>query len=150
MDKEGNEVAEEQVELEQHILVHRQLRDLAVLQRNHRLRRQRGAGHAGSRTVPGDRDTVTVGYLEHAWWRDDRGRWLLTHLVRDRTPVTGELVEWFPLPTEPGSLLSGGLQYVVRFAPRLPPAMADTCTSPVPALCLKICLSLWQGDSRSD
>lgn len=32
------------------------------------------------------------------------------HLVRDRTPVTGELVEWLPLLTEPGSLLSGGLQ----------------------------------------
>lgn len=50
------------------------------------------------------------------------------YLVRERTPVTGELVEWLPLPTEPGSLPSGGLQYVVRFAPLLPPAMADTPT----------------------
>lgn len=53
----------------------------------------------------------------------------LTYLVRDRTPVTGELVEWLPLLTEPGSLLSGGLQYVVRFAPLLPPAIADTPTT---------------------
>lgn len=53
----------------------------------------------------------------------------LSYLVRDRTPVTGELVEWLPLLTEPGSLLSGGLQYVVRFAPLLPPAIADTPTA---------------------
>lgn len=47
------------------------------------------------------------------------------YLVRDLTPVTGELVGWLPLATEPCSLLSGGLQYDVRFAPLLPPAMAD-------------------------
>lgn len=53
----------------------------------------------------------------------------LTYLVRDLTPVTGELVVWFPLPTEPESLLNGGLQYVVRFAPLLPPAIVDTPTA---------------------
>lgn len=53
----------------------------------------------------------------------------MSDLVRDRTPVTGELVEWLPLLTEPGSPLRGGLQYVVRFAPLLPPAMADTPTA---------------------
>lgn len=37
MDKESDEVAEEKVKLEQHVAVHGQLRDLAVLQRNHRL-----------------------------------------------------------------------------------------------------------------
>lgn len=47
------------------------------------------------------------------------------HLVRDLTPVTGELVEWLPLPTEPVSLLSGERQYVVLFAPLLPPAIPD-------------------------
>lgn len=47
------------------------------------------------------------------------------YLVRDLTPVTGELVGWLPLVTEPCSLLSGGLQYDVRFAPLLPPAIAD-------------------------
>lgn len=52
-----------------------------------------------------------------------------THLARDRTPVTGELVEWLPLLTEPASPLSGGLQYVVRFAPLRPPAIADRLTS---------------------
>lgn len=59
-------------------------------------------------------------------------------LVRDRTPVTGELVEWFPLPIEPGSLLSGGLQYVVRFAPLLPPAIADTPTEHFESACLAL------------
>lgn len=58
----------------------------------------------------------------------------LSYLVRDRTPVTGELVEWLPLLTEPCSLLSGGLQYVVRFAPLLPPAIADTPTAHFPQL----------------
>lgn len=53
----------------------------------------------------------------------------LTYLVRDLTPVTGELVVWFPFPTEPESLLNGGLQYVVRFAPLLPPAIVDTPTA---------------------
>lgn len=57
------------------------------------------------------------------------GTWVVTYLVRERTPVTGELVEWLPLLTEPGSLLSGGLQYVVRFAPLLPPAITDTPTT---------------------
>lgn len=47
------------------------------------------------------------------------------HLVRDLTPVTGELVEWLPLPTEPVSLLSGERQYVALFAPLLPPAIPD-------------------------
>lgn len=47
-------------------------------------------------------------------------------LVLDRTPVMGELVEWFPLLMEPGSLLRGVLQYVVRFVPLLPPAIADS------------------------
>lgn len=55
MDKEGNEVAEEKMELEQHVTIHRQLGDLAVLQRNHRLRSQRGAGHTCSRTIPADK-----------------------------------------------------------------------------------------------
>lgn len=50
-------------------------------------------------------------------------------LARDRTPVTGELVEWFPLVIEPCSLFSaGGLQYAVLFPPLLPPAIADTPT----------------------
>lgn len=52
MDKEGDEVAEEKVELEQHVVVHRQLWDLAVLQGDHGLRGQRRAGHARPRTVP--------------------------------------------------------------------------------------------------
>lgn len=60
------------------------------------------------------------------------------YLVRDLTPVTGELVEWLPLLTEPGSPLSGGLQYVVRFAPLLPPAMADTLSTPLPAFGLPV------------
>lgn len=68
-------------------------------------------------------------------------RWGVAYLVRDLTPVTGELVEWLPLLTEPGSPLSGGLQYVVRFAPLLPPAMADTLSSPLSAFCLL----LWSG-----
>lgn len=58
MDKEGDEVAEEKMELEQHIVIHRQLWDLAVLQRNHRLCGQWRAGHAGPRTVPA---AVTTG-----------------------------------------------------------------------------------------
>lgn len=35
---------------------------------------------------------------------------------------------WLPLLTDPWSLLTGGLQYVVRFAPLLPPAIADKPT----------------------
>lgn len=46
MDKEGDEVAEEEMELKQDVTIHGQFGDLAVLQRNHRLRGQRGAGHA--------------------------------------------------------------------------------------------------------
>lgn len=46
--EEGNEVAEEKMELEQYVTIPRQLWDLAVLQRNHSLSSQRGAGHAGS------------------------------------------------------------------------------------------------------
>lgn len=53
--KEGNEVAEEKMELEQHVAIHRQLGDLTVLQRDHRLRSQRGAGHARPRTIPADK-----------------------------------------------------------------------------------------------
>lgn len=56
MDKEGDEVAEEKMELEQHVAIHRQLGDLTVLQRNHRLRGQRGAGHARPRTIPADKN----------------------------------------------------------------------------------------------
>lgn len=52
MDKEGDEVAEEKMELEQHVVIHGQLGDLAVLQGNHRLRGQRRAGHARPRTIP--------------------------------------------------------------------------------------------------
>lgn len=52
MHEEGNEVAEEEMELEQHISIHGQLGDLAVLQRNHRLRGERGAGHARPRAIP--------------------------------------------------------------------------------------------------
>lgn len=52
MDKEGDEVAEEKMELEQHVVIHRQLGDLAVLQGNHCLRGQWRAGHARPRTVP--------------------------------------------------------------------------------------------------
>lgn len=63
------------------------------------------------------------------------------HLARDRTPVTGELVEWLPLLTEPASPLSGGLQYVVRFAPLRPPAIADRLTSKSFMLSFRGCLS---------
>lgn len=55
MDKQGDEVAEEQVELEQHVAIHGQLGDLAVLERHHRLRRQRRAGHARPRAIPADK-----------------------------------------------------------------------------------------------
>lgn len=65
-----------------------------------------------------------------------------TYLVRERTPVTGELVVWLPLLTEPGSLLSGGLQYVVRFAPLLPPAIADTPTAHSSANLLELMISV--------
>lgn len=37
-------------------------------------------------------------------------------------------MEWLPLPTEPVSLLSGERQYVVLFAPLLPPAIPDLLT----------------------
>lgn len=39
-----DEVAEEQVQLEHHVAVHRELGDLAVLQRDHCLCCERGAG----------------------------------------------------------------------------------------------------------
>lgn len=67
------------------------------------------------------------------------------YLVRDRTPVTGELVVWLPLPTEPGSLLRGGLQYVVRFVPLLPPAIADTPTLHRCQLCVWLDFSPYPG-----
>lgn len=57
MDKEGDEVAEKKMELEQHVVIHGQLRDLAVLQRNHCLRGQWRAGHARPRTIPGEGET---------------------------------------------------------------------------------------------
>ena len=52
VDKESDEVAEEQVELKQHILLHGQLWNLAVLQRDDRLGCQRRAGHAGPKAIP--------------------------------------------------------------------------------------------------
>lgn len=52
MDKEGDEVAEEEMELKEHVVVHRQVGDLAVLQGNHGLRGQWRAGHARPRAVP--------------------------------------------------------------------------------------------------
>ena len=52
VDEQGDQVAEEQVELEEHVAVQRQLGDLAVLQGHHGLGRQRGAGHARSGPVP--------------------------------------------------------------------------------------------------
>lgn len=54
MDKEGDEVAEEKMELEQHVAIHGQLGDLTVLQGNNRLCGQRGIGHARPRAVPAD------------------------------------------------------------------------------------------------
>lgn len=57
MDKEGNEVAEEKMELKKHVVIHGQLRDLAVLQWNHRLRGQWRAGHARPRTIPDEGET---------------------------------------------------------------------------------------------
>lgn len=55
MHKEGNEVAEKKVELEKDVTIHRQVGDLAVLQRYHCLCGQRGARHACSRTIPADK-----------------------------------------------------------------------------------------------
>lgn len=55
VDKEGNEVAEKKVELEEDVTIHGQVGDLAVLQRYHCLCSQRGARHACSRTIPADR-----------------------------------------------------------------------------------------------
>lgn len=57
-------MAEKEVKLKQHIAIHRQLWYLAVLQRNHRLRSQRGAGHACSRTVPADTTQAFVNIIE--------------------------------------------------------------------------------------
>lgn len=59
VDEQGDQVAEEQVELEEHVAVQRQLGDLAVLQGHHGLGGQRGAGHPGSGAVPrGERELV--------------------------------------------------------------------------------------------
>lgn len=47
VDEEGNQVAEEQLELKQDAPLYGQLWDLAVTEGNHRLGGQRGAGKAG-------------------------------------------------------------------------------------------------------
>lgn len=44
VDEEGNQVAEEELQLKEHTSLHRQLGDLAVPQGNHSLSCQRGAG----------------------------------------------------------------------------------------------------------
>lgn len=94
--KERNEVAEEKMELKQHISIHGQLWDLAVFQRNHALGRERRTGHARPWAVPADRsDGTEVPEEATDEAHTDRSGAVcqsLTYLVRDLTPVTGELV----------------------------------------------------------
>lgn len=51
MNKESDEVAEEQVELKENVFLHGEFRNLAVLQGDNRLGSQRRAGHASARAI---------------------------------------------------------------------------------------------------